>query len=215
MEIKIGRNVLEANELTAARNARVFRENTLFALNMMSSPGSGKTTILEKTIEALREQLKLAVIEGDVYTEKDADRIRKYDIPVVQINTHGSCHLDAKMIKDVLPSFNLKALDLLIIENVGNLVCPAEFRLGEEARVAVLSVPEGDDKPMKYPLLFRESDVALINKIDLLEYFDFDLERVKEEIKTINPKIKIFALSSKTLEGFADWLSWLKDNVQK
>lgn len=213
MEIKIGMNVLEANNVTAARNQEIFRENKVFVLNIMSSPGSGKTTLLEKTIEALKNELRIGVIEGDIYTDRDAERIKKHGIPVAQINTYGSCHLDARMIKEVLPLFNLKGLDLLIIENVGNLVCPAEFRLGEHARVAVLSVPEGDDKPVKYPVVFRESEVALINKIDLLDYFDFNLERVQKEIKEINPEIAIFQLSCKTLDGFQLWLDWLRKNV--
>ena len=214
MEIKIGMNVLEANNLTATRNQEIFRENKVFVLNIMSSPGSGKTTLLEKTIEALKSELKIGVIEGDIYTDRDAERIKKHGIPVVQINTYGSCHLDARMVKEVLPLFNLKGLDLLIIENVGNLVCPAEFRLGEHARVAVLSVPEGDDKPVKYPVVFRESEVALINKTDLLDYFDFNLERVTKEIKEINPEIKIFQISCKTLAGFQNWLEWLRKNVK-
>lgn len=215
MEIKIGQNVLEVNEITAARNAKVFQENNVFVINLMSSPGSGKTSLLEKTIQSLKDELKIGVIEGDVYTDRDAQRIKKYGIPVVQINTHGSCHLDARMIKEVMPSFNLAALDLLIIENVGNLVCPAEFKLGEKVRVAVLSVPEGDDKPVKYPVLFRESGVALINKIDLLEYFDFNLQRVKEEIKDINPEIEIMELSCKTMSGFPSWLNWVRKNAGK
>jgi len=215
MEIKIGRNVLEANDLTAARNQKVFQENEVFVINIMSSPGSGKTTLLERTLEALKGEMKIGVIEGDIYTDRDAERIKQHGVPVVQINTHGSCHLDAPMIKAVMPSFNLKSLDLLIIENVGNLVCPAEFRLGEDVRVAVLSVPEGDDKPIKYPVLFRESSVALINKIDLLEHFDFNLERVKGEIKDINPEIDIFEISCKTLDGFSAWLDWLKRNAKK
>lgn len=215
MEIKIGRNVLEANNLTAARNQKVFRENGVFVLNIMSSPGSGKTTLLERTLEALKDEMRIGVIEGDIYTDRDAARIKKHGIPVVQINTQGSCHLDAPMIKEVMPNFNLKALDLLIIENVGNLVCPAEFRLGEEARVAVLSVPEGDDKPVKYPVLFREANIALINKIDLLDYFDFNLPRVKEEIKDINPEIEVVEISCKDMTGFPAWLQWLRSNVQK
>jgi len=215
MEIPIGIKVLEANNLLAARNQEIFRENEVFVLNIMSSPGSGKTTLLEKTIEALQGELKIGVIEGDIYTDRDAERIKKYGIPVVQINTYGSCHLDARMVKDVLGLFNLKELDLLIIENVGNLVCPAEFRLGEQARVAVLSVPEGDDKPVKYPVVFRESEVALLNKIDLLPYFDFNLERVEKEIKEINPQIEIFQLSCKTLEGFSAWLEWLRKGIQR
>lgn len=215
MEIKIGMNVLEANNLTANRNQEIFRENKVFVLNIMSSPGSGKTTLLEKTIEALKNELKIGVIEGDIYTDRDAERIKKHGIPVVQINTYGSCHLDARMVKEVLPLFNLKGLDLLIIENVGNLVCPAEFRLGEHARIAVLSVPEGDDKPVKYPVVFRESEVALINKTDLLDYFDFNLERVTKEIKEINPEIEIFQISCKTLAGFPNWLEWLRKNVKQ
>lgn len=214
MEIQIGMNVLEKNDLEAQENARIFQENQVFVLNMMSSPGSGKTTVLENTITALKDEFSIAIIEGDVYTDRDAERIRQLAVPVVQINTHGGCHLDAKMIRDVLPEFDLKAIDFLVIENVGNLVCPAEFRLGENERVAVLSVPEGDDKPIKYPVLFRESGVALINKIDLLPFFDFNMPRVTQEIKGINPDIELFPISCTTKENFTLWLDWLRKNIR-
>jgi hydrogenase nickel incorporation protein HypB len=197
----------------AGENRELFHGKRVFVLNLMSSPGSGKTSILEKTIGKLSERLKLGVIEGDIYTSRDAERIEKFGIPVVQINTDGACHLDARMVKPTLEDFDLDELDLLIVENVGNLVCPAEFDLGEDARAAVLSITEGNDKPAKYPLVFRLSKVVLLNKIDLLPYTDCDVDLLEEDLKKINPGLEIFQLSARLDEGFAPWITWLEEQV--
>jgi hydrogenase nickel incorporation protein HypB len=180
----------------------------------LSSPGSGKTTILEKTIAHLNGDLPLAVIEGDVQTDRDAKRISKYDVPVVQIITNGGCHLEAKLVQDALPSFDLKEMDLLIIENVGNLVCPSNYDLGENKKVVIASTTEGDDKPIKYPNMFRVAHICIINKIDLLPHVDFSLEQFKTYATQINPSLKFFETSAKTGEGIRDWVNWLKDQMK-
>lgn len=207
--------VLQQNDEVAAENRKVFLQKGVFVLNLMSSPGSGKTSVLERTIEGLSGRLKLGVVEGDIYTTRDAERIEKYGIPVVQINTAGACHLDARMVKPTLEDFDLKEIDLLIVENVGNLVCPAEFDLGEDARAAVLSVTEGNDKPVKYPLVFRESRAVLINKIDLLPYTDCDVDQLEKDLKQINPELMLFRVSARSGEGFEPWLSWLENQVRE
>ncbi len=207
--------VLQQNDEVAAENRKVFLQKGVFVLNLMSSPGSGKTSVLERTIEGLSGRLKLGVVEGDIYTTRDAERIEKYGIPVVQINTAGACHLDARMVKPTLEDFDLKEIDLLIVENVGNLVCPAEFDLGEDARAAVLSVTEGNDKPVKYPLVFRESRAVLINKIDLLPYTDCDVDQLEKDLKQINPELMLFRVSAHSGEGFEPWLSWLESQVRE
>ncbi|AFV12853.1 hydrogenase nickel incorporation protein HypB [Thermacetogenium phaeum DSM 12270] len=207
--------VLQQNDEVAAENRKVFLQKGVFVLNLMSSPGSGKTSVLERTIEGLSGRLKLGVVEGDIYTTRDAERIEKYGVPVVQINTAGACHLDARMVKPTLEDFDLREIDLLIVENVGNLVCPAEFDLGEDARAAVLSVTEGNDKPVKYPLVFRESRAVLINKIDLLPYIDCDVDQLEKDLKQINPELMLFRVSARSGEGFEPWLSWLENQVQE
>jgi len=213
VKVRMAAPVLQQNDEVARENRELFCDKGLFVLNLMSSPGSGKTSVLEKTIEYLEGRLKLGVIEGDIYTTRDAERIEKCGVPVVQINTAGSCHLDARMIKPALDDFDLDALDILIVENVGNLVCPAEFDLGEDARAAVLSITEGNDKPAKYPLVFRESEVVLINKIDLLPYTDCDLELLEADLKKINPQLALFRVSARLDEGFEPWISWLEEQV--
>jgi hydrogenase nickel incorporation protein HypB len=180
----------------------------------MSSPGAGKTTLLERSIKALKEDLRIGVIEGDIQSSQDAERIAAAGVPAVQINTGGACHLDANMIRETFGEFNFNEMDLLIIENVGNLVCPAEFTVGEDFKAMILSVTEGDDKPSKYPLMFHESEVLLVNKIDLLPHVDCSLERIREESLKINPDLKIFHISCKTGEGLEDWYNWLRDRVQ-
>ena len=187
----------------------------IFALNLLGSPGSGKTTLLEKTIAALNKKLRLAVIEGDLFTSKDADRIARHDVPVIQINTSGGCHLDAPMIEKALKELNTDALDLLIIENVGNLVCPAEFALGEDVKAVVLSVTEGNDKPLKYPLIFKESALTLLNKIDLVPYTDFNVAAATEDITTIHPGAAVLPVSARTGEGLAAWIDWLLARVRE
>ena len=173
--ITVERKILKKNNEFAAENRELFKKNNIYVINLLSSPGSGKTTLLEKTLNSINTIYKTAVIEGDVQTDNDAQRIAKCNVPVVQIVTNGGCHLEAKLVQNALDNFNLSELDMLIIENVGNLVCPAEFDIGEDARVVILSVTEGEDKPLKYPLMFRECDVAILNKTDLLPYLDFDM----------------------------------------
>lgn len=215
MEIEVNTGILSLNDQMAAENKKLFEENKLFVINVMGSPGAGKTTVLEKTIDELADSVRLAVIEGDIYTSKDANRIEKHGVPVKQINTGGACHLDAKMVSQALGDFDLSSLQLLIVENVGNLVCPVEFNLGEDLKVAVLSITEGDDKPMKYPLLFRESEAVVLNKIDLIEFTDVDLEALRKDIARINPKIKIFEVSARTGQGLSEWINWLKNKVEE
>jgi hydrogenase nickel incorporation protein HypB len=211
--IKVVRRVLDANDIMAEQNRQRFREKGVFVLNMMSSPGSGKTTTLEKTLGRIMPEIKTAVIVGDICTTNDADRLAKSGAPVVQINTDqfgGDCHLAAHVIEKALGGLDLDAIDLLIVENIGNLVCPAEFDIGEDARVVVLSVTEGEDKPAKYPLMFRECDATLLNKTDLLPYLDYDKDLAIRTIGQIHPDMPVFEISSKTEDGFEPWLQWLK-----
>ncbi len=215
MQIKMTANLLGANELLAKKNQRLFAEKGTLAINLMSSPGAGKTTVLERTIEQLAGRINMSVIEGDLYTDQDAVRIGNKGIGVVQINTEGACHLDAAMVEKAfgqLPSANI---ELLFIENVGNLVCPAEFDLGEDFRVVVLSTAEGNDKPMKYPLIFRQARAVILNKIDLLPYTDFDLGQFREDLDRINPLAVVFEVSGRTGEGIDNWIEWLLEEVEK
>jgi hydrogenase nickel incorporation protein HypB len=214
VKVRLATPVLQENDEVARENRDLFRERGVFVLNLMSSPGSGKTTTLERTIERLPDGLRLAVIEGDIYTTRDAERIEALGVPVVQINTAGTCHLDARMIRPALQDFDLGSLDVLIVENVGNLVCPAEFDLGEDARAVVLSITEGNDKPMKYPLVFRLARAALINKIDLLPYTDCDLAELERDLALINPELKLFQVSGRTGEGFDTWIGWLAEQAK-
>ncbi len=214
-EVKVMSNLRAANDAQAMENSRNFMNNNVFAFNLLGSPGAGKTTLLERTIAEIQNRVKLAVIEGDIYTTKDADRIAQYGIPVSQINTGGACHLDAHMVAKILPRFNLEQLDMLVIENVGNLVCPADFNLGEELKVVVLSITEGDDKPAKYPLIFRNSRAVVLNKMDLIDLTDVDMQNLRKDILEINPEIKIFEVSCRTNEGVDQWCNWLLENVKK
>jgi hydrogenase nickel incorporation protein HypB len=214
MKVSVVKNILEANERIAQENRAIFDEKNLVVFNLMSSPGAGKTTLLEKTIGALKDELRIGVIEGDIQSSQDAERIAEMGVPAVQINTGGACHLDGNMIRDTFQEFDLDALDLLVVENVGNLVCPAEFKVGEDFKAMILSVTEGDDKPSKYPLMFHESEVLVINKIDLLPYVDCSLERIREEALKVNPGLTIFDVSCKTGEGLANWCDWLKEQVK-
>ena len=214
MKVSVVRNILEANDRIAQQNRDLFDENDLLVINLMSSPGAGKTSLLERTIEALKEDFKLGVIEGDIQSSQDAERIAKKGVSVVQINTGGACHLDGNMIRDTFGEFNFRELDLLVVENVGNLVCPAEFKVGEDFKVMILSVTEGDDKPAKYPLMFHESEVLLINKIDLLPYVDCSVERIEGDSLKINPDLTIFQISCRTGEGLEDWYGWLHKRVE-
>ena len=214
MKISVVRNILEANDRIAQQNRDLFKESGLMVINLMSSPGAGKTSLLEKSIDALKGDLRIGIIEGDIQSSQDAERIAKKGVPVVQINTGGACHLDGNMIRDTFGEFNFREMDLLVVENVGNLVCPAEFRVGEDFKVMILSVTEGDDKPTKYPLMFHESKVLLINKIDLLPYVDCSLEKLNEDSLKINPDLTIFRISCKTGEGLEDWYNWLRKQVK-
>ncbi len=215
-EIKVIKRVLDANDIMADRMRRVFAEKKVFVLNMMSSPGSGKTTTLQKTLSRIMPEIKSAVIVGDICTTNDADRLAESGAPVIQINTDefgGDCHLAAHVVEKAVNGFDLDHIDLLIIENIGNLVCPAEFDIGEDRRVVVLSVTEGEDKPAKYPLMFRECDAVLLNKTDLLPYLDFDRELAVETIGDIHPGMPVFEISAKTGDGFEPWIEWLRGMV--
>lgn len=214
VQVRLESNLLGANELLARKNRSTFSRQGLLVINLMSSPGSGKTTILEKTIESLDGRLRLGVIEGDLYTDQDAQRIEQKGVQVIQINTEGACHLDAGMVGKAYAALPGEELDLLFIENVGNLVCPAEFDLGEDFKAVVISTTEGNDKPLKYPLIFREARVILLNKIDLLEYTNFSLERFREDLARINPSAPVFMVSGRTGEGITEWSEWLLEEVR-
>jgi hydrogenase nickel incorporation protein HypB len=214
MKISVVRDILEANDRIAQQNRDLFNENKLLVINLMSSPGAGKTSLLERSITALKKDLRIGVIEGDIQSSQDAERIAQTGIPVVQINTGGACHLDGNMIRDTFGEFSFKDLDLLVVENVGNLVCPAEFKVGEDFKAMILSVTEGDDKPTKYPLMFHESSVLLINKIDLLPHVDCSVEKIREDALKINPGLSIFEISCKTGEGLEDWYNWVRERAR-
>ncbi len=218
MKVKIGKKILSANEQYAEQNRKYFAERKILCLNMISSPGSGKTSILTRTINELKDRLKIGVIEGDIQTDYDAQRIEATGADVVQINTEGACHLSAAQVSGALEKLSASKLEVIIIENVGNLVCPSAFELGENAKTAVLSVAEGDDKPAKYPALFAKSKALLINKIDLLSLgaaIDFDIEKVKSDVHRLNKTIEIFNVSAKTGEGFDRWCDWLFEQAKK
>ena len=214
MEVNVMQDILGKNDALADAMKADFAARRIFVLNLMGSPGSGKTTLMEATLRALSGEMRIAVIEGDLFTSKDADRIGACGVQVVQINTAGGCHLDATMVEKALKSLDLDNLDLIVIENVGNLVCPAEFALGEDAKAVVLSVTEGDDKPMKYPLMFKESAVALINKTDLLPFTNFDLPQATEDIKTIHPGAEVLPISATKGDGTDVWFDWLRGKVK-
>jgi hydrogenase nickel incorporation protein HypB len=208
-------DILEANDRIATANSEVFNKNRNLVLNLMSSPGAGKTSLLEKTGEALKGKLRLGVIAGDIETSRDAERLEKHKLPVVQLTTGSACHLDANMVASALPHIDLKKIDVLVIENVGNLVCPAEYKLGEDFKIMMLSVTEGDEKPLKYPLMFRQSSLLLINKIDLLEYTNFNLKEAKANARRVHPDLDIIDISCVTGEGMTDWMAWLNQHYQK
>jgi hydrogenase nickel incorporation protein HypB len=208
--ITIERKVLEKNDGIASLNRNLLRQHKVFSLNLVSSPGAGKTTILERTLETLRGRIKIGVIEGDVQTDIDAQRVARYEVPVIQIVTNGGCHLEAQLVQKALAQIDLQQLDLLVIENVGNLVCPASYDLGEELKVVVVSTTEGDEKPLKYPGMFRRASVLLINKTDLLPYIRCSLTALKENALNINPSLKIFATSCTNGAGIPEWCDWLQ-----
>ena len=211
-------NLLHANQTGADHNREHFDEWGITCLNLMSSPGAGKTVLLEKTLEALQHQLQMAVIEGDMTTELDADSLRQYGVPVIAINTGRSCNLDSRMvaggIHQLKENYDPQQLDLVFVENVGNLVCPAEFEVGEHAKVALFSITEGEDKPLKYPIMFQEADCLLVTKLDLAPYLEIDLKRLENNVRSMNPSVKIIFLSAKTGEGLNDWFNWVKSQIK-
>ncbi len=213
MEIRIMKNILDRNSNRAAENRQILRDNRVMMVNIISSPGAGKTTLLERTCEALVGRLNVAVIEGDVSTDRDAQRLKKFNIPIVAINTEGGCHLDSHSISKAMENFDLTSTDVIFVENVGNLICPAEFDLGETFKLAVVSTPEGDDKPSKYPLLFSEARVVILNKMDLLPYTNFNIEAFMTDIRAINPRLRVIRTAMSKGDGLVEWLTWLESQV--
>lgn len=213
--IEIKESVFEDNDQKAQALRNDLKLERTFLLNLMSSPGSGKTTTLVKTIDFLKDSLNMGIMEADIDSDVDAKTISETGVKVIQLHTGGMCHLDAEMTRQGLMGLSAEGLDLVVLENVGNLVCPAEFDTGASKNVMILSVPEGDDKPLKYPLMFTVSDVVLINKIDMLPYFDFDVDAVRERALKLNPNVKVIPISARTGEGIAEWAHWLKVEVEK
>ena len=211
--VTVERKVLEKNDELATRNRELFFRKGIFVVNIVSSPGSGKTSILEQTLGLLKEKIRIAVVEGDVQTNLDAQRVEKFGVPVVQIITNGGCHLDARLVQDALGNIQLDGIQLLIIENVGNLVCPANYDLGEDKKIVVASTTEGDDKPLKYPAMFHHASALIVNKIDLLPYVNCRPEELKNNALRINPSLKIFETSCTTMQGVAEWCAWLAEQI--
>ncbi|MGA2408005.1 MAG: hydrogenase nickel incorporation protein HypB [Bacteroidales bacterium] len=213
MEIKIMKNILDRNQDKAneVRNLLILKK--VLMVNIISSPGAGKTTLLERTCEAIGAKFRIGVIEGDITTDRDAQRLKKYNIPIVVINTEGGCHLDSYSISKVLDSFDLENLDVLFVENVGNLICPSQFDLGETFKLAIVSTAEGDDKPGKYPMLFREAVAVLLNKIDLIPYTNFNFESFSTDLKKINSQIPLFEISCTKGDGLEGWYKWIEDKI--
>ena len=211
--ITIERKVLAKNDQVAAENRAAFAAHHLFVINIVSSPGAGKTSLLERTLETLKGSLRVGVVEGDVQTDLDARRVARYGVPAVQIVTHGGCHLEAKLVQDAIATLDLAGLDLLVIENVGNLVCPANYDLGEAMKVVVVSTTEGDDKPLKYPPMFRNASVLVINKMDLVPYLDADPDVLERHARQINPALTVFRTSCRSGEGIDAWCAWLGTQV--
>lgn len=212
--LEVKRSIFENNDRQAELLREQLKKDQVFLLNLMSSPGSGKTTTLMRTIPALKDEMKIGVMEADIDSDVDAATILTTGVKVIQLHTGGMCHLDADMTKQGLEGLGVEEVDFAILENVGNLVCPAEFDTGAVKNAMILSVPEGDDKPLKYPLMFSICDVLLINKIDVLPYFDFDIEACKEHVKKLNPNIKIIPISSRTGEGMEEWIDWIRTEVK-
>ncbi|MEH7354419.1 hydrogenase nickel incorporation protein HypB [Neobacillus drentensis] len=215
MKVTLKTDVLTNNNKAAEFNRELFQNTKTLVINLMSSPGAGKTTLLEETVRVLSGKYRIAVIEGDLATERDAERIRAMGAKAVQINTHGGCHLDARMVAAALAEFDLDEIDILFIENVGNLVCPSGYDLGQQHKVAVLSVPEGNDKIPKYPQMFMRTELVLLNKIDLLPYLDFSVEEARKDLSEINPESNLLPLSARTQEGLYEWFSWIEGAYSK
>jgi hydrogenase nickel incorporation protein HypB len=211
--VSVIEDILSANDRLAASNREWLDAAGVFAINLMASPGAGKTSLIARTVEALRDDFSIGAVDGDIATTLDADRIAELGIPAVQINTGGACHLDAAMLQEALPQLPLEGLDLLIVENVGNLVCPASFELGVHRKVLIASVPEGDDKPYKYPVMYRGIDVLVLNKTDVLYAFDFDIDYFRRGVEALNPGLAFLPLSCKTGEGLEAWLTWLREEI--
>ncbi len=218
MEITVLKDIFESNEQVANQIKDLLKQKKVFMIDMMGSPGGGKTTVTDRIVDALKDKYRIAIIEADISTTKDAEKLAKHDIPIVQIETNvfgGECHVESSWVMKCLEKFDLDSLDLVIIENVGNLVCPAEFELGDDVRIVVLSLTEGEDKPAKYPLMFNTSQTVILNKIDLLPHLNYDLDEVKKNIKSVNPDMKMFEASAATGEGFDAVLDYLKENIDK
>src|SRR5665647_902641 len=213
-EIKVVTNILQTNDEITSKNKRLLDEKGIYVINLMSSPGSGKTSLLERIIAKLKNDINIAVIEGDIYTTKDAQRIEAQGVPVVQINTGGACHLDGEMIRGALNGLTLDKVDLLVVENVGNLVCPAEFEIGEDIKIAVLSTTEGNDKPLKYPLMFEKSGAVILNKLDLIEFTDFDKAEFYKDIKSLNANAETFETSCVKSQGIDEICLWLMSKIK-
>ena len=215
MEIKVMHQIMEWNEDVSDQVKETLAAHRICLVNLMGSPGAGKTSLLTRLIEALRGEYRLGVIEGDIAGKIDAEKIDALGIPVVQLDTDGACHIEAESIRHILPHFDLNQLDVLFVENIGNLVCPAEFNIGEAFRIALLSVPEGDDKVQKYPLMFATSDAIVMHKYDMLPYFEFDDRRVEEDALGVNPKAKVFRVSSRKGDGLDELLEWLRGRIRQ
>lgn len=214
-QIAVKKNILQTNEVYAKQNKEVLDQYQIFTVNLLGSPGAGKTSVLERLIKTLQQDIAMAVIEGDLYTTKDAQRIENQGVPVIQINTVGACHLDAPMITEAMAHLELEKLDFLVIENVGNLVCPASYDLSEDMRITVLSITEGNDKPLKYPSMFQRSDVLIVNKIDLMPFTNFSMEELYADIKSLNENMKVFEVACTTGDGFAELASFLSEKIQE
>lgn len=214
MEIKVVKQILAWNEDVSAALHKLTEEKHVAIINVMGSPGAGKTSLIMAIINNLRDQFNIGVIEGDIAGQIDAETIDKMGIPVVQLQTDGACHIEAQSIENILPNFNLDELDILIVENIGNLVCPAEFNIGEDLRIAILSIPEGDDKVEKYPLMFATTDALVLNKYDMMQYFEFDDKRAESDATDVNPNIDIFRVSTRTHEGEEEFYNWLIKKVK-
>ncbi len=215
MKIDLHKPILEKNDALAADLRRRFAEHHVYVVDLLASPGSGKTSTILATIDALRDEFNIAVIEGDIASSVDAEKIKAQGIPAVQINTGGACHLESAMLKRAVDVLDLARLDLIIVENVGNLVCPTDFDLGENAKVMILSVPEGDDKPLKYPGVFQVSDAVILNKVDTMPVFDFDRDAFESAVRDLNPKAPIFPIAATKGQGVEEWASWLAERVRE
>ena len=215
MQVPVVEQIFSANDQLAAANRARLDAARVFAVNVMASPGAGKTSLITRTVEMLNGDFRIGAVDGDIATTIDADRIAALGVPVVQINTGGACHLDAPMLQSALPQLPLEEIDLLIVENVGNLVCPASFKLGAHRSVLIASVPEGDDKPYKYPVMYRGVDAVVLNKMDVMTAFEFDVDYFRHGVEVLNPGLAFFSLSCKTGEGLNGWLAWLRDEIKE